>query len=184
MQGKGDHVDDRSQGPQFPELAGPAEIAAILGVSKQRVRELAAQDDTFPQPVAELIGGAIYVKSMIEEYQRQSTRQPGRPTKEHTQMMTQVMTEMRHIPKTRGDLAQQTFRTIFNITRQHDLKIDPLTPAGQSLHRSIEAARTQYPDSEPQYDAEFFQPEPLDQHYRTRHSACPERCGLPETDPT
>lgn len=168
---------DRSRGPQFPELVGLAEIAAILGVSKQRVRELAAQDDTFPQPVAELIGGAIYVKSMIEEYKRQSTRQPGRPTKEHTQ----VMIEMKHIPKTRGDLAQQTFRMVFNAFRRHDLSVDPLTPAGQSLFRSRDAIRKQYPNSEPQYDTEFFQLEQPDQRYISQHAEC---CKLAGADPT
>ncbi|MBS2964557.1 hypothetical protein KGA66_15990 [Actinocrinis puniceicyclus] len=85
--------------------------------------------------------------------------------------------EMTHIPKTRGDLAQQTFRMIFNAVRRHDLSVDPLTPVGQSLYRSREATRRQYPDSEPQYDTEFFHLEPPDRRYISQHAEC---CELSE----
>lgn len=167
-------MDNRSQGPQVPELAGLAEIADILGVSKQRVRELAAQDDAFPQPVAELKGGAIYVKPMIEEFKKHWTRQPGRPTK----AQAQVTTELAHIPKVKGNVHQQIFRSTFNSVRRHDLSVDPNTPPGQSLYVALKITeRGEGPEQfEPDYRSSVFQPEAPDKRYIERHAACNPPC--------
>jgi predicted DNA-binding transcriptional regulator AlpA len=43
----------------FPELMGAAEVAELLGVSRQRVNQL-AQGGDFPRPVAVLHAGRIW----------------------------------------------------------------------------------------------------------------------------
>jgi predicted DNA-binding transcriptional regulator AlpA len=66
---------------EFPELAGLAEAATILGVSKQRVIELIGSDSQFPRPVAILACGRIYLRSAVEQYGRARNRRGGRPPK-------------------------------------------------------------------------------------------------------
>lgn len=166
--GKEVAVGEHPERPPVPDLAGLAEVAAILGVSKQRVRELAERDATFPLPVAELSGGAIYLKSMIEEFNKRWNRQPGRPGKHHRQ----VSEELAHIPKDKGDLGQQVLRMIYNNTRRHDLSVDPLTPRGQTLFRVIKLAQEGDADFEPRYDRSFFAPEPPDKRYVELHGQC------------
>lgn len=63
------------------ELAGLAEAAEILGVSKQRVTELRAQP-AFPEPLAELKSGPVWTRDSIEEFAVTRRRQPGRPAAE------------------------------------------------------------------------------------------------------
>src|SRR5215469_12482681 len=111
--------DEAVQG--VPELAGLAEVAAILGVSKQRVRELAERDDTFPLPVAQLASGAIYLKAMVEEFNKRWSRRPGHPGRHHAQ----VLAELAFIPADRADISQQILRMIYHNLRKHDLAIDP-----------------------------------------------------------
>lgn len=56
--------------PTFPlveHLVGAAEIAIMLGVSKQRVHQLAAAA-SFPEPVAVLSAGTIWLRSDIEDW--------------------------------------------------------------------------------------------------------------------
>jgi hypothetical protein len=113
----------------------------ILGVSKQRVRELAERDETFPSPIAELSGGAIYLKAMIEEFKRLRNPRPGRPGRHQAQFL--VLDELARIARVKGNLGQQVLRMIYHNLRRHDLSVDPLTPRGQTLFRAIEmAART------------------------------------------
>jgi hypothetical protein len=161
-------VGERVRQSEVPELAGLAEVATILGVSKQRVRELSEQDETFPLPIAELSGGAIYLKSMIDEFNRRWIRQTGRPSKAHSA----VPRELEHIPRDRSDLGQQMLRMVYNAIRRHDLGIDPLTPRGQSLFHSIEQTRAQEEGFIPRYDESFFELEPPDTRYSTLHAAC------------
>lgn len=59
-------------------LVGLAEIAAILGVSKQRVGELRRRPD-FPRPVAELASGPVWKLSMLKRFVAGWQRKPGRP---------------------------------------------------------------------------------------------------------
>ncbi len=47
---------------------GAAEIGKRLGVSRQRVSQIAAQDPTFPKPVAELAAGRIWHTEDIERW--------------------------------------------------------------------------------------------------------------------
>ena len=59
------------------ELVGAAEIAALLGVSRQRVDQLSRHED-FPEPVAELASGRIWTRQSIEEWARGSGRETKR----------------------------------------------------------------------------------------------------------
>lgn len=54
-------------------LVGAAEIAVMLGVSRQRVHQLAASDN-FPEPVANLTAGTIWLREDVEEWARQTGR--------------------------------------------------------------------------------------------------------------
>jgi hypothetical protein len=171
-------VGEQVEQEAVPELVGLAEVAAILGVSKQRVRELAERDDTFPLPAAELIGGAIYVKAMIEEFNKRWRREPGHPGKHQAQ----VLQELVYIPKAKADLGQQILRMTYHNLRKHDLSVDPLTPCGQSLHRAIELVRQNDESFRPRYDVDFFQLELPDLRYVKLHSqCCPEVAGASET---
>lgn len=61
-----------------PELMSATEIAEELGVSRQRVHQLRTQD-SFPPPVADLSGGAVWNAQAIRRFARQWERKPGRP---------------------------------------------------------------------------------------------------------
>jgi prophage regulatory protein len=56
-----------------PDLVGLTEIAELLGVSRQRVDQLAAGDD-FPEPIAVLAAGRIWNCSDIEAWARRNGR--------------------------------------------------------------------------------------------------------------
>jgi predicted DNA-binding transcriptional regulator AlpA len=58
------------------ELMGIAEIADLLGVSTQRVDQLARQPG-FPQPVAELKAGRIWRREEVVGWARTSGRLRG-----------------------------------------------------------------------------------------------------------
>lgn len=64
--------------PLLPELVGVAETAEILGVSKQRVGELAAEG-RLPRPVADLRSGTIWTRPSVEAFLARWERRPGRP---------------------------------------------------------------------------------------------------------
>lgn len=65
--------------PMALDLVGIAEVAALLGVSTQRVDQIARQDESFPAPVAELAAGRIWLRPEITEWARQA----GRPVQGH-----------------------------------------------------------------------------------------------------
>lgn len=54
---------------------GTAEIAALLGVSRQRVLQL-AQTATFPKPLAVLSMGKVWRGGDVRRWARQSGRSP------------------------------------------------------------------------------------------------------------
>ena len=58
-----------------PELMGVAEIAELLGVSRQRVHQL-TKVAGFPRPVAELSAGSIWEREAVEEWARSTGRLP------------------------------------------------------------------------------------------------------------
>ncbi len=47
-------------GPEAWDLMGTAEVAAVLGVSRQRVLQLLNEQDEFPKPVALLRMGKVW----------------------------------------------------------------------------------------------------------------------------
>lgn len=53
----------------FPELAGSQEVAQILGVSRQQLRNLIARGD-FPEPVAQLACGPVWLADNVRAYVR------------------------------------------------------------------------------------------------------------------
>jgi predicted DNA-binding transcriptional regulator AlpA len=59
-------------------LAGVSEIAALLGLNRQRVSELSHRSD-FPEPLDELLCGPVWLKSEILAYNKVRNKKPGRP---------------------------------------------------------------------------------------------------------
>ncbi|WP_091115449.1 helix-turn-helix transcriptional regulator [Nocardioides psychrotolerans] len=60
-------------------LAGVAEVAELLGVSRQQVHRLASRED-FPAPVANLVAGRVWLLVEVEQWGREHAgRRPGRP---------------------------------------------------------------------------------------------------------
>ncbi|MGI8939484.1 MAG: helix-turn-helix transcriptional regulator [Iamia sp.] len=55
------------------DLLGLAEIGALLGVSRQRVDQL-ARTEGFPDPVATLSAGRIWQRDDVEAWARQTGR--------------------------------------------------------------------------------------------------------------
>lgn len=56
--------------PVSHHLVGAAEVARMLGVSRQRVNELIRTNADFPEPEAELSAGRIWSRSMVEGWMR------------------------------------------------------------------------------------------------------------------
>jgi FtsZ-interacting cell division protein YlmF len=50
------------------DVVGVAEIAQLLGVSRQRVHELLRSDPQFPEPAAELAAGRIWLRPDVEAW--------------------------------------------------------------------------------------------------------------------
>ncbi|MFZ0215459.1 MAG: hypothetical protein WAM30_05900 [Candidatus Dormiibacterota bacterium] len=63
-----------------PVLLGVAEVAAALGVSRQRVSELAQAPD-FPPALTRLKSGPIWQRSQITRFLDTWERRPGRPSR-------------------------------------------------------------------------------------------------------
>jgi predicted DNA-binding transcriptional regulator AlpA len=62
--------------PTLPELVSVPEVAEILGVSPQRVHELAADGRGFPKPVYELKAGKMWLQAAIEAFGSAGTGSP------------------------------------------------------------------------------------------------------------
>ncbi|HEX7165424.1 MAG TPA: hypothetical protein VF230_00455 [Acidimicrobiales bacterium] len=58
-------------------LVGVAEIAEMLGVSRQRVDAITRTDDTFPSPEVELASGRVWTREKVDEWLR-ARRRSGR----------------------------------------------------------------------------------------------------------
>jgi prophage regulatory protein len=54
-------------------LVGPQEVAELLGVSRQRLQQLAERPD-FPEPVAVLALGRVWETAAIREWARKTGR--------------------------------------------------------------------------------------------------------------
>lgn len=83
MQPAGLHIqtrDDFDRGvirPPLPTLVGYAEIAKILGVSRQRARVVAERPD-FPAVASQTGAGPLYARSQVEAFDRNWERRTGR----------------------------------------------------------------------------------------------------------
>ena len=71
-------LDEELAQPSYPELVGVAEIADILGVSRQRVHELSQRRD-FPVPIARLAAGPVWPRPWLNRFVDSWERKPGRP---------------------------------------------------------------------------------------------------------
>jgi len=68
-------------GAMTSHLVGLSEIAAMLGVSRQRAGQIIRDYDDFPAPVAELASGRIWETPAVEAWaEAHPVRPPGRPT--------------------------------------------------------------------------------------------------------
>jgi len=55
-------------------LVGAVEIAAMFGVSRQRVNQIAKDDPTFPEPTASLATGRVWERSDVEKWAKDTGR--------------------------------------------------------------------------------------------------------------
>lgn len=67
--------------PDAQSLVGKSEIARALGVTPQRVDELARTHPDFPAPVTRLRMGSVYTSASIDAFVDSWVRRPGRPRK-------------------------------------------------------------------------------------------------------
>ena len=65
--------------PDTPELLAAPDVAELLGVSRQRVHQLATDHARFPAPYLRLGSGPIWTRPAIEHFAAQWDRRPGRP---------------------------------------------------------------------------------------------------------
>ncbi len=78
-------VDDQMRELEYPQpqdLIGYVEIAEILGVTRQRARELATTNPDFPRPLAQLAASPVYTRPSVTAFAaRWPRRRTGRPRK-------------------------------------------------------------------------------------------------------
>lgn len=67
--------------PQLPELVTGPEAAEILGVSVQRVHQLAAEHPDFPPAAYRLRSASLWLRQAIAAFGERWDRKPGRPRK-------------------------------------------------------------------------------------------------------
>ena len=78
-----EEIQRRLTAPQIPELVSNADIAEMLGVTRQRAAQLAARDD-FPPAVQSIKAGPLRVRSQVETWAKSWARANGRPRHEPT----------------------------------------------------------------------------------------------------
>lgn len=69
-------ADRRSK--EQPQIVGVAEVAEILGVTKQRASVICQRDD-FPAPITKLASGPVWRAGAVSTFKAGWRRQPGRP---------------------------------------------------------------------------------------------------------
>ena len=74
-----DILDAENERPTLPALVSAPEAAEILGVSAQRVHELAAANPRFPEAAYELRTGKLWLRDAVVAFGRRWERKPGRP---------------------------------------------------------------------------------------------------------
>ena len=58
------------------DLVGVTEVRELLGVSRQRVHQIIREHADFPEPVAELAAGRIWLRQEVESWAREAGRLP------------------------------------------------------------------------------------------------------------
>jgi len=74
-----DVLDAENERPTLPALVSAPEAAELLGVSAQRVHELATDHASFPDSVYELRTGKLWLRDAIISFRQCWERRPGRP---------------------------------------------------------------------------------------------------------
>jgi hypothetical protein len=75
-------ADEELLRPALPDLVSAPEVAEMLGVSQQRVHELASVAAVrFPEPAYSLRTGKLWLRPAIVSFESQWDRRPGRPRK-------------------------------------------------------------------------------------------------------
>jgi len=72
------------------------------------------------------------------------------------EMNQKVTNELKHIPRIKGNLQQNLFRSGYNAMRRHDLAQNPATPPSLSFRKVLEEVRKTNPNFLPIYDRDFF----------------------------
>jgi predicted DNA-binding transcriptional regulator AlpA len=70
-------LDAELSEPPFPEVVGATEAARMLGVSRQRLYQLAERED-FPPPMVQLAAGPVWLTNSIRAFEGSWDRRPGR----------------------------------------------------------------------------------------------------------
>jgi predicted DNA-binding transcriptional regulator AlpA len=68
-------------GSNLPALVGTPQVARILGVNPERVRELARLNETFPAPAGRVGRNRVWTEESIRAWQASWPRKAGRPRK-------------------------------------------------------------------------------------------------------
>ena len=76
-----DVLDQELVSPAMPDLVSGPEAAAILGVSNQRLHQLAVTHSRFPDPAYQFPGAKVWHRAAIEKFNEKWSRKPGRPRK-------------------------------------------------------------------------------------------------------
>lgn len=77
----GEEAAKRARTPTVPALASAADVAHILGVSRQRVHQLSKQHPRFPPPIAHVAVGPLWTVDAIHWFGSVWERRSGRPPK-------------------------------------------------------------------------------------------------------
>lgn len=79
-------IDEGLRKARHEFFIGTAETAGLLGVSKQRVSELAKTHPDFPQPIKRLKSGPVYDRGEMVEWEKNwERRRTGRPRRNAAQ---------------------------------------------------------------------------------------------------
>jgi hypothetical protein len=74
-----DVLEEDNSNSALPDLISAPEAAEILGVTSQRLHELAASNHEFPESVYELKAGRLWLREGVEAFADRWDRKPGRP---------------------------------------------------------------------------------------------------------
>lgn len=101
----------RADEPTMPELMSAAMVAEELGVARQRVHQLRSTA-AFPEPLAELRGGAVWDAAAVRKFNQEWDRKPGRPVP-HFVRYEQVLGAGEPLATTFGPASESQARHFF-----------------------------------------------------------------------